>query len=114
MRYVLTTILCLIIMTIELTASPIKVKQIKLPNGLTVWLNEDRSQSKVVGALVVKIGAKDSPNTGIAHYFEHIMFKGTDRIGTIDYEAERQLLDKIEEKYAELKIKTTDAERLEV
>lgn len=101
-------------MTIELTASPIKVKQIKLPNGLTVWLNEDRSQSKVVGALVVKIGAKDSPNTGIAHYFEHIMFKGTDRIGTIDYEAERQLLDKIEEKYAELKTKTTDAERLEV
>ena len=101
-------------MTIELTASPIKVKQIKLSNGLTVWLNEDRSQSKVVGALVVKIGAKDSPNTGIAHYFEHIMFKGTDRIGTIDYEAERRLLDKIEEKYAELKTKATDAERLEV
>lgn len=114
MRYILTTILCFVIMTIELTASPIKVKQIKLPNGLTVWLNEDRSQSKVVGALVVKIGAKDSPNTGIAHYFEHIMFKGTDRIGTIDYGSEKQLLDKIEEKYAELKTKTTDAERLEV
>lgn len=114
MRYVLTTILCVIIMTIELTASPIKVKQVILPNGLTVWLNEDHSQSKVVGALVVKIGAKDSPNTGIAHYFEHIMFKGTDRIGTIDYEKEKQLLEKIEEKYAELKTKTSDAQRLEV
>ncbi|MDO4695156.1 pitrilysin family protein [Porphyromonas sp.] len=101
-------------MTFESIASPIKVKEIKLKNGLTVWLNEDRSQSKVVGALVVKIGAKDSPNTGIAHYFEHIMFKGTDRIGTVDYDAEKVILDKIESKYAELKTKISDAERLEV
>ena len=58
----------------------LKVKEYRLENGLTVWLNEDHSQPKVFGAVVVKAGAKDCPDTGIAHYFEHMMFKGTDRI----------------------------------
>ena len=62
----------------------LEVKQLKLSNGLTVWLNEDHSQPKVYGALVVKAGAKDCPNTGIAHYLEHVLFKGTQRIGTVD------------------------------
>ena len=52
----------------------LKVKEYKLENGLTVWLNEDHSQPKVFGAIVVKAGAKDCPGTGIAHYFEHMMF----------------------------------------
>ncbi|MCD7936342.1 MAG: insulinase family protein [Tannerellaceae bacterium] len=73
-----------------------------LSNGLTVWLNEDHTQPKIFGAVVVKAGAKDSPNTGIAHYFEHIMFKGTDKIGTIDYESEKVYLDSIAAKYDEL------------
>ena len=53
----------------------LKVKEYRLENGLTVWLNEDHSQPKVFGAVVVKAGAKDCPDTGIAHYFEHMMFK---------------------------------------
>ena len=53
----------------------LKVKEYTLNNGLTVWLNEDTSQPKVIGSVIVKAGAKDSPNTGLAHYFEHIMFK---------------------------------------
>ena len=57
----------------------LEVKEHKLKNGLTVWLNEDHSQPKVFGAVVVKAGAKDCPDTGIAHYFEHMMFKGTDK-----------------------------------
>lgn len=73
-----------------------------LKNGLTLWLNEDHSQPKVFGAVVVKAGAKDCPNTGIAHYFEHMMFKGTDKIGTTNYEQEKVLLDQIAEKYDEL------------
>lgn len=80
----------------------LRVKEYKLSNGLTVWLNEDHSQPKVFGAVLVKAGAKDCPDTGIAHYFEHMMFKGTDRIGTIDYESEKVLLDSIAEKYDEL------------
>ena len=60
-----------------------------------MWLNEDHTQPKVFGAVVVKAGAKDCPNTGIAHYFEHMMFKGTDKIGTTDYVQEKILLDRI-------------------
>lgn len=78
---------------------PLQVHEHTLSNGLTVWLNEDHSQPKVFGAVVVKAGAKDCPNTGIAHYFEHMMFKGTDKIGTIDYQAEKAVLDLIAEKY---------------
>ncbi len=78
------------------------MKEYKLPNGLTVWLDEDHTLSKVIGAVVVKAGAKDCPGTGIAHYFEHLMFKGTDKIGTVDYEAEKPLLDAIARKYDEL------------
>ena len=77
----------------------LQVQELKLKNGMTVWLNEDHSQPKVFGAVVVKAGAKDCPNTGIAHYFEHIMFKGTDRIGTVDYQAEKPLLDSISAQY---------------
>ena len=87
----------------------LKVKEYKLENGLTVWLNEDHSQPKVFGAIVVKAGAKDCPGTGIAHYFEHMMFKGTERIGTLDYESEKVLLDSIAMKYDELAM-TEDAE----
>ena len=89
----------------------LKVKEYRLENGLTVWLNEDHSQPKVFGAVVVKAGAKDCPDTGIAHYFEHMMFKGTDRIGTLDYEAEKVLLDSIAMKYDELAMTEDTAAR---
>ncbi len=80
----------------------IQVTEFTLDNGLTVWLNEDHSQPKIFGAVVVKAGAKHCPDTGIAHYFEHMMFKGTDKIGTLDYESEKNLLDAIACKYDEL------------
>lgn len=89
----------------------LKVKEYRLENGLTVWLNEDHSQPKVFGAVVVKAGAKDCPDTGIAHYFEHMMFKGTDRIGTLDCESEKVLLDSIAMKYDELAMTEDTAAR---
>lgn len=89
----------------------LKVKEYRLENGLTVWLNEDHSQPKVFGAVVVKAGVKDCPDTGIAHYFEHMMFKGTDRIGTLDYESEKVLLDSIAMKYDELAMTEDTAAR---
>jgi len=73
----------------------LKVTSFTLDNGLTVWLNEDHSSPKAFGAILVKAGAKDCPGTGIAHYFEHIMFKGTDKFGTTDYAAEKPYLDSI-------------------
>lgn len=90
--------------------APLQVQEIKLANGFTVWVNFDHSQLKVFGAVVVKAGAKDCPNTGIAHYFEHLLFKGTDKIGTIDYAAEKPWLDSIAAQY-DLLAQTTDAHR---
>ncbi|GKG75234.1 peptidase M16 [Parabacteroides goldsteinii] len=92
----------------------LEVKEYKLKNGLTVWLNEDHSQPKVFGAVVVKAGAKDCPDTGIAHYFEHMMFKGTDKIGTVDYDAEKTLLDSIALKYDKLAATEDEAVRSQI
>lgn len=83
----------------QAVCAQLQVQELKLSNGMTVWLNEDHSQPKVFGAVVVKAGSKDCPNTGIAHYFEHIMFKGTDRMGTTDYAAEKPWLDSISTQY---------------
>jgi Predicted Zn-dependent peptidases len=93
---------------------PLAVSEHKLKNGFTVWINEDHTQSKVYGAVVVNAGAKDCPDTGIAHYFEHIMFKGTDKIGTLDFEAEKIYLDSIKLKYDELAAEKDNAKRKEI
>ena len=90
---------------------PLRVVEHKLSNGMTVWLNEDHSQPKVMGAVVVKAGANDCPNTGIAHYFEHIMFKGTDQIGTTNYQAEKPWLDSISARYDQLALTADKAAR---
>ena len=78
----------------------LQVKEYKLKNGLTVMLNEDHTQPNVFGAVVVKGGSNRDPKdaTGIAHYFEHIMFKGTDQIGTVNYKEEKIYLDSIKMK----------------
>lgn len=90
----------------------LQVKEYTLSNGLTVWLNEDHNQPKVFGAIVVKAGAKDCPDTGIAHYFEHMMFKGTDKIGTTNYVSEKAILDLIADKYDALAESDNDETRL--
>lgn len=108
-------LLCsLFVLFSENKVNPLNVKEYTLSNGLTVWLNEDNSQPKVIGSIIVKAGAKDSPNTGVAHYFEHIMFKGTDKIGTANYEKEKALLDAISDKYDELSSLSEPEKRLEV
>lgn len=56
----------------------------------------------------MKAGAKDCPNSGIAHYLEHLLFKGTQKIGTTDYAKEKPWLDSISAQYDRL-AKTTDA-----
>jgi predicted Zn-dependent peptidase len=102
------------ILTCLHSRAQLEVKEFKLRNGMTVWVNEDHSQPKVFGAVVVKAGAKDCPNTGIAHYFEHIMFKGTDRMGTIDYASEKPWLDSISAQYDLLSQTKDDAERTRI
>jgi predicted Zn-dependent peptidase len=91
----------------------IKLYQFKLDNGLTVYLNEDHSIPNVLGAVIIKTGGKyDDPNhTGTSHYLEHMMFKGTDEIGTVDYEKEKVLLEEIRTQYDILAKTTDDQER---
>ena len=69
----------------------------KLENGLTVMLWEDHDQPDVTGYVVVRAGAVDEPTeyTGLAHYLEHMLFKGTQRIGALDWEAEKPMYDSI-------------------
>src|SRR5262249_37881903 len=74
----------------------------KLPNGLTVILCE-RPEAPVFSFYnLVDAGSVQDPMgaTGLAHMFEHMAFKGTDRIGTTDYVAEKPILEKIETSYA--------------
>lgn len=106
----LTLALMLLLPRVSSQPATLQVKELRLSNGMAVWLNEDHSQPKVYGAVVVRAGGKDCPDTGIAHYFEHIMFKGTDRIGTVDYAAERPWLDSIAAQY-DLLSQTTDNAR---
>ncbi len=82
----------------------LKVKELKLENGLTVYLNEDHNQPNVMGLVVIRGGSKRDPKnaTGIAHYFEHIMFKGSENLGTINYKEEKVYLDSIELLYDQL------------
>ena len=92
----------------------LKVTETTLSNGMQVWLNEDHSQPKVFGAVVVKAGAKDCPDTGLAHYLEHLLFKGTEELGTVDYQAEKVWLDSIALCYNRLAETKDDVARLEI
>ena len=82
----------------------LKTKTYHLDNGLKVVLCESHDQPEIYGAVYVHAGSKNDPAdaTGIAHYFEHMMFKGTDRIGTINWEKEKVYLDSISLMYDKL------------
>ena len=69
----------------------------KLDNGLTVLLWEDHEQPDVTGYVVVRAGSVDEPAeyTGLAHYLEHMLFKGTQKIGALNWEAEKPIYDSI-------------------
>lgn len=81
----------------------------KLSNGLTVMLNPDPNATTVFGAVAVKAGSKYDPAnaTGLAHYLEHMCFKGTRTMGTVNYKAEKPHLDTIVMLYDTL-ARTTD------
>jgi predicted Zn-dependent peptidase len=74
----------------------------KLANGLTVVICE-RPEAPVFSFFThVDAGSVQDPlgQTGLAHMFEHMAFKGTDKIGTKDYAAEKIALEKVEQAYA--------------
>ena len=83
--------------------------QYQLDNGLTVYMWEDHDQPDVQGWTVTRAGSIDEPAnaTGLAHYLEHMLFKGTDRIGALDWEKEKPLYEQIIALYDTLAL-TTD------
>ena len=94
----------------------INVEMYTLDNGMTVILNQDNNESSVFGAIAVKGGGKQDPAdaTGIAHYLEHMLFKGTSDLGTVDYASEKVFLDSIEILYDQLGITTNADKRLQI
>ena len=74
----------------------------KLPNGLTILICE-RPEAPVFSFFtLVDAGSVQDPmgQTGLAHMFEHMAFKGTDKVGTSNYAAESAALAKVEERHA--------------
>ena len=84
-----------------------------LRNGLKVYMSVNKEQPRLQTMIAVRVGSKNDPaeTTGLAHYFEHLMFKGTDKFGTQNYEAEKPLLDEIERLFEVYRATTDEAER---
>lgn len=101
------------LLSISLWAQQNNISSFYLSNGMKVLLCEDHAQPKIYGAVCVHVGGKNDPadNTGMAHYFEHIMFKGTDQIGTLDWKSEKVYLDSISMCYDQLHGTTDEAKR---
>lgn len=80
---------------------PLGVRIYKLPNGLTVMLSVNKSEPRIQTLIATRAGSKNDPadNTGLAHYLEHMLFKGTDTYGTKDWAKEKVQLDKIDALY---------------
>ena len=81
------------------TNDPQNVRIYTLNNGLKIYLSVNKDAPRIKTQISVRAGSTYDPaeTTGLAHYFEHLMFKGTQHFGTKDWEAEKPLLDEIEE-----------------
>lgn len=91
---------------------PIKTRIYTLDNGLKVYLAVKKEEPRIQTYVGVRAGGKDDPaqTTGLAHYFEHMMFKGTPNFGTANWAEEKKLLDQLENLF-EVYRQTTDAEK---
>lgn len=95
------------------TGDPMKTRIYTLENGLKIYLSDYENAPRVQVFIPVKAGGKNDPanNTGLAHYLEHMMFKGTDKLGTLDYATEQVYLDSIERMFNTYATLTEAAER---
>ena len=92
---------------------PTETRLYTLDNGLTVYLSVNQEEPRIQTYIAVRTGSKNDPaeTTGLAHYLEHLMFKGTDKFGTTDPEAEKPFLDEIEARYERYRTLTDPEER---
>lgn len=91
---------------------PMNSRFYTLKNGLTVMLSVNKETPRIQTIIATKAGSKTDPrdHTGLAHYLEHMLFKGTDKYGSLDWSKEKPLLDQIDRLYEDYN-KTTDPRR---
>ena len=84
-----------------IAGDPAQVQIHQLSNGLKVYLSVNKLEPRIHSNIAVRAGSKHDPEdcTGLAHYFEHMMFKGSSKMGSLDWEKEKVLLQKIENLY---------------
>ena len=92
---------------------PMQTRIYTLPNGLKVYMSVNKETPRIQTYIAVRVGGKNDPaeTTGLAHYFEHLMFKGTPSFGTSDYAAEKPMLDEIEQLFETYRQTEDEAER---
>lgn len=97
----------------QVTNDPLKARIYTLKNGLKVYLTVNKNEPRIQTLIAVRAGSKNDPAdaTGLAHYLEHLLFKGTDKYGTVDYAREKPYLDEIEQLYNTYRSKTDENER---
>lgn len=85
------------------TNDPTGLRLYTLENGLKVYLSKNTDEPKIQTYIAVRAGSNYDPkeSTGLAHYLEHMVFKGTHKIGTADWEKEKEYLEKISKLYEE-------------
>lgn len=95
------------------TNDPLKARIYKLNNGLTVIMSPNKNEPRLQTMIAVRAGSKNDPadNTGLAHYLEHMLFKGSEKIGTKDFVKEKIELDKIEALYTTYNQESDSARR---
>lgn len=95
---------------------PMNTLMYELPNGLKVFMSVNKDQPRIQTNIAVRVGSKNDPpeTTGLAHYFEHMMFKGTKDFGTSDYAAEKPMLDEIEALFETYRVTTDSAARAQL
>ncbi len=99
-----------------LPGDPLGVTIYRLSNGLTVYISTDRQTPRFSAWVAVRAGSRHDPpsSTGLAHYLEHMLFKGTDELGTLDAAAESAHLERIAALYNDLRATGDPARRGEL
>ena len=92
---------------------PLGVREYTLKNGLKVFMSVYKDAPRIQTYIAVRAGSKNDPKetTGLAHYLEHMLFKGSHQLGTTDWEREKVELQKIEELYEVYRKTTNEAAR---
>ena len=95
------------------TNDPTQARFYTLKNGLTVILSPTKKDPRIQAYVAIKAGSKTDPatNTGLAHYLEHMLFKGTDKYGSLDWAKEKPELDKIDALYEQYNKSKDEAQR---